>query len=181
WTTMGVQGVFPFLKEKGIEGIEVDTRTIAQHIHVDVLGLFRAYIVSTETSIKCRLDKMESHTPCSIQSLNPPVTISPATNSLSYANWQLCNAVEGRISKLFLKGKVTLHFDGSALTIQKTVARQERTTQANIRLQKALTLVGNVTSILNYHLNRSLGQKVVKRSNQALNYWIGIITMDCPG
>ncbi|KAG0009796.1 hypothetical protein BGZ80_002045 [Entomortierella chlamydospora] len=60
---MDVEGVFPFLKSEGVEFIKADTRTLVDPIHIDVLVLFRAYIISTETSIQTRIAKREIRTP----------------------------------------------------------------------------------------------------------------------
>ncbi|KAF9991374.1 hypothetical protein BGZ80_009182, partial [Entomortierella chlamydospora] len=106
--TMGVEGVFPFLKSEGIEFTEVDTRTHTDRIHVDVLALFRAYIISTDTYIQTRIAKKEARTPGSTANETPDL--------------YLASALDARLSKLFRKTRDILHFDG-APTLQKAHAR----------------------------------------------------------
>ncbi|KAF9081531.1 hypothetical protein BGX27_004875, partial [Mortierella sp. AM989] len=164
--TMGVEGVFPFLKSVGIEGIEVDIRTIVDPIHVDVLSLFRAYIIATETSIQTRIAKRETRTPSSTATETPVL--------------YQANALDTRLSKLFQKTKDTLHFDGSH-THQKSLARTKRSTQHRSQLAKAEGLIGKVVDLISAVIppngappipcTRSRRQKIVKLSKAALRNW----------
>ena len=162
---MGVEGVFPFLKSEGIEGTEVDTRTFAGRIHVDVMSLFRAYIIATETSIKTRIERSEARSPGSTANENPDL--------------YLATALEARLSKLFLKSRDILHFDG-APTRQKSFARTKRAGQRRTQVAKAGALIDNVMNLLNSPVDpqpgappitRSKRQKIVKLSKFALINW----------
>ena len=131
--TMGVEGVFSFLKSEGIEFTEVDTRTFTDRIHVDVMALFRAYIISTETNIRTRIAKKEARTPGSTANETPHL--------------YLASALDARLSKLFRKTRDILHFDG-APTLQKAHARNRRNAQHQAQLAKATNLIDQVVNLL---------------------------------
>lgn len=168
---MGVEGVFPFLKSEGIEGSVVDTKTFLDPIHVDVLSLYRSYIISTETSIKTRLNKKEFRQPNSTANDNP----------LLY----LGKALDARLSRQFRKTKDILHFDGTP-TQQKHWARGKRLTHHQAQVNKANGLFDSVfchlpspstTTVVSHDgapqilCTRSRRQKVIKLSKIALEKW----------
>ncbi|KAF8946713.1 hypothetical protein BGZ46_005709, partial [Entomortierella lignicola] len=149
----------------------VDTRTIVGPIHVDVMSLFRAYIIATETSIQTRIAKKEARVPGSTANETPAL--------------YLANALETKLAKFFRKADDILHFDG-APTYEKANTRSKRDTQRQAQLVKAGNLFDQAIAllpapsisamvppggVLPIPCTRSRRQKVVKLSKLALRNW----------
>ena len=169
---MGVEGVFPFLKSHNIEGTEVDIRTFEGRIHVDVLSLFRAYIIATEASLMYRIARREAR------------VYGSTGNELQRVSVPLAFALDARLARTFRKDTDVLHFDGSP-TSEKGHARTIRNARYQVQLTKAKSIIGKVTVDLpspsihpSFPCTRSKRQKIVKMSKKAFTAWKYARTID---
>jgi hypothetical protein len=100
---MGVEGVFPYLEEKGVQAPKVITRTIQEEVDIDFMALYYSYIRATDHRIRYQ-EYRKSPTPASSQAIP-----------------RLIRLFNSKLKETFGSGSV-VHIDGNQ-TAQKSRAR----------------------------------------------------------
>ncbi|KAG0318367.1 hypothetical protein BGZ99_005713, partial [Dissophora globulifera] len=168
---MGVEGAFKYLESQGITGNVIDPALYNNPIHVDILSLYFAYIVSTMTSLQLRVYQTEvdySQTDTAMRTN----TVFP----------QLITAMHYRLQRSFSAPSVTLHFDGAPST-QKNKAHTDRTANFNAYATRTVASVYAISEILNLYgqglfpagtnrpAPRSVVRRILKSYRTVLQHW----------
>jgi 5'-3' exonuclease len=176
---MGVQGVWPFLKKHGIEGDPVDPKASDVPIHVDVLSIFRAYILATEYYILKSLFWKR------LRAVRASYRDDDIMNDeyLDETRIQhLVRSLHNRLSQYFRQRNVTLHIDGKP-TKQKAHAREsrrQRKEESQAILDESLAKVRDLISQVSPTsiVTRSQKNKLVRHTRTALQLWKAARTLN---
>ncbi|KAG0220638.1 hypothetical protein BGX31_010757, partial [Mortierella sp. GBA43] len=123
---MGVEGVFPYLEEKGVKASKVTPKIIQEEVDIDLMALYYSYIRATDHRL--RYQEYRKSTP-------------PAS---SQATPRLIRLLHGKLKETFGPGSV-VHIDGNQ-TAQKSRARgirSKRREEKIAELEDCATKIGS--------------------------------------